>query len=337
MMKPLISVIIPAYNAEKTIVECLTAVCGQSYQELEIIVINDGSTDCTSTILADFQTNDSRIKIIDQNNGGVSSARNAGLMIASGDYIAFVDSDDIPDREMIEVLFHGLVSSNSDISICGHWVTFVGQRNKQYGSLKRYQRVLSGNEALQLLIYDKEIKSYPWDKLYKRALFQGILFPVGRIYEDYATMYKVFMRAQGVYQTSQPLYQYVHIANSLSRNFSPRGEYHFFLSVKERFFFMQNHPWLISDMKRFTAETVSLTFTVLKRFIRMDRSIVMVNEIKEIKTFFCSFAGFDRGHLNFVRYIKIVLMMRFLSHYSAFLRIVKNISTYLYTKVKLSG
>lgn len=337
MMRPLISVIIPAYNAEKTIRDCLNAVCSQTYRELEIIVINDGSTDNTAAILDEFRLADSRINAISQCNGGVSSARNTGLLNASGDYIAFVDSDDIAESQMIEILYDGIVSSNSDISICGHWVTFMGQRHMQFGLLRRCQRVLSGKEALQMLIYDKEIKSYPWDKLYKRELFQGILFPVGRIFEDYATMYKVFMRAHKVYQTSQPLYQYVHVANSLSRNFNPKGEYHFFQAVKERFLFMQNHPWLINDMKRFTAETVSLTFTVLKRFIRMDRSISMVDEVKEIKAFFCSFAGFDREHLDVIRYMKIVLMMRFLTHYATFLRIVKNISTYLYAKVRLSG
>ena len=120
MMRPLISVIIPAYNAEKTIRDCLNAVCSQTYRELEIIVINDGSTDNTAAILDEFRLADSRINAISQCNGGVSSARNTGLLNASGDYIAFVDSDDIAESQMIEILYDGIVSSHSDISICGH-------------------------------------------------------------------------------------------------------------------------------------------------------------------------------------------------------------------------
>ena len=120
MDEKLVSVIIPAYNIEDYIGRCLDSVLSQTYKNLEILVVDDGSSDCTGEILDDYEKKDQRIRVIHKENGGVSSARNIGIEAATGDYIGFVDGDDLMEPEMYKTLVNLLKEENADIAHCGH-------------------------------------------------------------------------------------------------------------------------------------------------------------------------------------------------------------------------
>lgn len=203
-----ISVIIPVYNVEKYINQCINSVINQTYTNLEIILIDDGSPDRCGEICEEYALKDSRIKVIHQSNGGLSKARNSGLDIATGDYIGFVDSDDYIKDNMYEFLLQLLLKNNADISICG---TFDIEKNSYYEEEHYY----NSEEAIKLMLTETKFNTSAWDKLYKRDLFNGIRFPEGKIYEDLATIYKLFHKASKIVYNSQPKYYYRITPNSI--------------------------------------------------------------------------------------------------------------------------
>ena len=147
---PLISIIIPVYNVNEYLEKCLCSVCGQTYKNLEIIVVDDGSTDGSGEICDMFAETDSRIKVIHQVNKGQSCARNEGLTIARGEYIGFVDSDDWIDPDMYEFLYHLLVDNDADISVCAHYIETTTRTKVRYssGTLTSF----SSDEAIRALV-----------------------------------------------------------------------------------------------------------------------------------------------------------------------------------------
>lgn len=158
MTKKLVSVIIPAYNIEKYIGRCLDSVLSQIYENLEIIIVDDGSSDGTGKILDDYEKRDSRIKVIHKENGGVSSARNKGLDMAVGDYIGFVDGDDIIAPEMYETLVKLLEEEDADIAHCGYQMVFPDRVDYYYNTGKR--KVQTTKEGLKDLLLGEIIEAW---------------------------------------------------------------------------------------------------------------------------------------------------------------------------------
>ncbi len=185
MQNDLISIIVPVYKVEEYIRECLDSIINQTYTNLEIILVDDGSPDDCGKICDEYAAKDSRIKVIHQQNGGLSAARNAGLDIASGGYIGFVDSDDFIELNMYKELHKCLIENDADMSICG--IKRFGDESKSdsYGNRK-----LNKNEYLKELLKDN-IKSYACNKLYKRYLFDVVRFPIGELFEDIKTMHLI--------------------------------------------------------------------------------------------------------------------------------------------------
>lgn len=202
---PLISVIVPVYKVEPYLRQCLDSLLSQTYENLEIILVDDGSPDNCGVICDEYATKERRIRVIHQENGGVSAARNAGLEAASGAYLGFVDSDDWIEPDMYEHLLLGLLQAQVDISICGHW-----QENGSGRALRGWERqeALNTEEAVALLLKDEQMRSYLWDKLYRRELFQGVRFPVGSTFEDVAVQHRLFTRAKKVFCLPETLYHY---------------------------------------------------------------------------------------------------------------------------------
>lgn len=225
--RPSISIIIPAYNTEKYLDKCITSVCRQTFEDLEVIIINDGSTDQTGNIADDWAQRDSRVRVVHTPNGGVAEARNIGLRHAQGRYIGFVDSDDWVEPEMFEKLVEAAQQDAADIAICGH------VRETDDGVLMRLRQpvkesaVWTGHQALVKLLLDYKIRAYLWDKLYKKELFKGLTFPEGRLFEDQQVLHKVFEKASKVSYISQPLYHYVQRGGSIlgAKNLTTDVEY----------------------------------------------------------------------------------------------------------------
>lgn len=191
MTKKLVSVIIPAYNIEKYIGRCLDSVLSQIYENLEIIIVDDGSSDGTGKILDDYEKRDSRIKVIHKENGGVSSARNKGLDMAVGDYIGFVDGDDIIAPEMYETLVKLLEEEDADIAHCGYQMVFPDRVDYYYNTGKR--KVQTTKEGLKDLLLGEIIEPGLVNKLYKKSVIKNHrLDETVKINEDLLMNYQVF-------------------------------------------------------------------------------------------------------------------------------------------------
>lgn len=212
-MQPLISVIIPAYNIENYIERCLKSVCEQTYENMEIIVIDDGSIDQTGKIIDRLADGDPRIIPIHKKNAGVSAARNSGLDRATGDYIGFVDGDDIIEKDMYEILVNNAVKYDADISHCGYRMVYPdGHTDLYYGTEKIVKQ--NNYEGIRDLLSGEYIEPGLWNKLYRKLLFHAIdKSPLWnseiRINEDLLMNYILFKKADCSIYQDIPLYQYI--------------------------------------------------------------------------------------------------------------------------------
>ncbi|KAB7671695.1 glycosyltransferase [Bacillus sp. B1-b2] len=228
----IISIIVPIYNVEDYLKRCLDSIIGQTYKSLEIILVNDGSTDSSGELCDIYKNKDTRIKVIHKNNGGISSTRNAGLEAASGKYIGFIDSDDWIDSDMYQSLHECLVNSNSDISICG--VKEV--RNNSIIKSNQVEEIvtLSSQEAIKLLIEDKKVKSFTWNKLYRREVFKNIYFPEGKKYEDIYLMHTIFKNAATITLLNEEKYYYMRRDDSITNEKTIENKYDYYNAYLKR-------------------------------------------------------------------------------------------------------
>lgn len=215
-MNSMVSIIIPVYNVEKYLRHCINSIIHQTYQNLEIILVDDGSTDNCGYICDEFARKDKRIKVIHKENGGLSDARNEGLKVASGDFLAFVDSDDWVDLRLFEMVMSSFESHFVDIVCFGSYKTDGRNKTTCFTTLKEIEWTRA--EALTELCKNDRIESHVWDKVYKKELFENTFFPVGKYYEDVYIMHRVFMKAKSVLFIDAPLYYY------LQRNTSIVGQ-----------------------------------------------------------------------------------------------------------------
>jgi glycosyltransferase involved in cell wall biosynthesis len=238
---PLISIIVPVYNVEKFLSKCIDSIINQSYRNLEIILINDGSTDNSASICREYKKKDARIKLIEKVNGGLSEARNFGIDISNGTYLSFVDSDDYIHPQMIESMMSRMIEKGADIIVCGHTIVDINGAIQSKVRDDNKIHLYNSARALNLILEDKKINSFAWDKIYKKILFKNLRYPIGRTFEDTAFTYKLFQRAKVVIQLNNSYYYYVNRANSLTKDLSPKKKYHNFLAFYERYLFALNN------------------------------------------------------------------------------------------------
>lgn len=217
-MYKLISVIIPVYKVENYLDECVASVASQTHKNLEIILVDDGSPDNCPQMCDSWAQKDSRIKVIHKKNGGLSDARNAGLGIASGDYVAFVDSDDCIEPDMLEKLLSALLRTDSDIAACG--IRNFGADKGTWGC----QDFVGTPEQIYTKLYNET--AYPvaaWNKLYRRSCWETLRFPVGKICEDTFTTYQLIHNAKRIVMIPEALYCYrIRPESIMTSAFSPK-------------------------------------------------------------------------------------------------------------------
>jgi exopolysaccharide biosynthesis predicted pyruvyltransferase EpsI/glycosyltransferase involved in cell wall biosynthesis len=228
-----ITIIIPVYRVEAFLRKCIESVIEQTYDHLEIILVDDGSPDNCPSICDEYARLDQRIKVIHQKNGGISAARNAGIELASGDYIAFVDSDDWVERDMYEVLYEKARALDADITICGYYI--VKENKISLSCVIEEDIVYSMEEALGELLQDTKVRNYLWNKLYKRDLFTRIRFPVAAAYEDMAAMYQLFVLANRIALIDEYKYYYSYRKEGLSKQSAFRYGYDLFKAARDRY------------------------------------------------------------------------------------------------------
>lgn len=204
-MNPLISVVVPVYKVEAFLNKCMESIVSQSYNNLEIILIDDGSPDHCPELCDAWAKRDARIKVIHKTNGGLSSARNAGLDICTGEYIAFVDSDDWIKPNMIQRMLEVIERENADICAC-NIVSCYPNKEVTWGG-KAY---LAGSSEtiLNLLYHDAEFPVCTWNKLYRRKLWESFRFPEGKICEDAFTTYLLLHKSDRIVHITDALYCY---------------------------------------------------------------------------------------------------------------------------------
>lgn len=206
-MNPLISVIVPIYNVEKYLARCVDSIVNQTYKNLEIILVDDGSPDRCPQMCDDYAKKDSRIKVVHKNNGGLSDARNAGMAVATGKYISFIDSDDYVSDDFFECLLDVVNKENSDIAECSVVKLYGDNRFDEFSddlSVKTYDT----QDAMSALIAENPFHQHVWNKLYKTELVRDIPYAVGKLNEDEFWTYQVFGRANKVSKLNKTMYYY---------------------------------------------------------------------------------------------------------------------------------
>lgn len=226
-MKDLISVIVPVYNVEPFISSCLDSLSKQIYQNFEVLLENDGSTDNSGAICREYADRDSRFHYFEKENAGVADARNFGIERSKGDYITFVDSDDWVTEEYLSILIETLKEQHSEIVVSTYstynesdGLFYIHVFDSDY-YVKNYNSKLLMEELPLLEGYDMSFLT-SWGILFKRELFQEVQFPFGRVCEDIGTNYKLFMQVEKVTYINKVLYWYRVGKEGLSNSYSPK-------------------------------------------------------------------------------------------------------------------
>ena len=219
---PLVSVIVPVYNVEDYLEECVRSIIAQSYKNLEIILVDDGSTDGCPSMCDALQKNDSRIAVIHKKNGGLSDARNVGLDIASGEYVCFVDSDDYIDGKYVEKLLVALESTGADMSVCGY-VNVRLDGTKDINE-KPERAILNTDKYWEVFLLQMHISFVvAWNKLYKKSIFDDLRYAKGKINEDEIILLDLLKKCKSISVISDFLYYYRQRPDSIMMSEKKRG------------------------------------------------------------------------------------------------------------------
>ena len=270
MEKDLISVIIPVYKVEKYLEKCIESIIKQTYTNLQIILVDDGSPDNCGKICDEYAKKDSRIEVIHKINGGLSDARNVGINRANGRYIGFVDSDDYIKEDMYEKLINLIKEYNADVSICNLYDVIDGKeyvRNKDNG-IHEYSRI----DILKEILLDKNIQSYAWNKLYKKELFDEIKYPIGKKYEDIGTTFYLFEKCNKIVVTSEPEYYYLKRSDSLVNNVTESTVLDYTEIIIQRYLYTKEN---IKELKKYN------NYYLAKTLITAHNDIELLGSISE--------------------------------------------------------
>lgn len=223
MQNPKVSVIVPIYNVEKYLDRCLRSIQEQSFEDYEVLMINDGSPDNSAAIAQDYENKDKRFKLFTKPNGGLSDARNYGIERATGDFIAFIDSDDYIHKDYLYTMYHECVDNDADMSYCRYKYELFDSGIKIPIIVSAAKEVMKTRDALNILIRDNYLQSYAWNKLYRRSLFidNDIRYPK-MYFEDIATSGRVLYHANKIAISDKYLYYYVRRAGSIMTTMDAR-------------------------------------------------------------------------------------------------------------------
>lgn len=213
--KILISVIVPVYKVEQYLSRCIDSIIHQTYQHLEIILVDDGSPDRCGEICDEYAKRDNRIKVIHKENGGLSDARNVALDAMTGDYVMFVDSDDWIDSETCESVLNQALKHQTDIVVFG--LSGIDSSGKVSKTVFRLKGEMSKSMGMRsLILNDKSIGNYVCNKIFKSSLFEEVRFPKGYMYEDQGTTYKLFHNASSIFVVPVSFYNYYKRSDSIT-------------------------------------------------------------------------------------------------------------------------
>lgn len=276
MNSPLISIIVPVYNVEPYLDKCVESILRQTYQNIEVILINDGSTDKSGEIVLKYENEDSRIKAIHQDNRGLSAARNIGIKASAGEYVSFIDSDDYVTDDYIQKLYEAIVTGDSDLSSASFYNVY-GEKAIPSGT--RQKRVVSGGvvakEFLTSVLGNDNRAA--WGKLFKREMLidNNLSFPLGKRHEDLAFLFESFCLSEKISFVGEPLYYYVHRESSITTSKGSGPDYDYDMveladtipGIAKRFNFVDRN-----DVNRFLLEKrLSYVYTRVRKGSELTR------------------------------------------------------------------
>ena len=244
----LVSVIVPVYNVEEYLGRCVDSILAQTYTNLEVILVDDGAKDSSGRICDEFAQRDARVRVIHKENGGLSSARNAGIDVAQGAYLEFVDSDDWLEPDAVESLLAAAQEHQVELVVGGRWDVSAKTGEKKKGLCPQSQEVLSGEELVSRIFRWDNCDSSACDKLFARRLFREVRFPYGVICEDVPIMYRIVLDAGRVALMDKPIYNYFHRSGSIT-----------YTGISEKTFHFSQHtavilPWIRANHPKLETE-----------------------------------------------------------------------------------
>ena len=297
-MESKVSVIVPIYNVEKYLKRCVDSLINQTYKNLEIILVDDGSPDNCPQLCDEFSNIDSRIIVIHKKNGGLSSARNAGLDIFTGDYVVFIDSDDYIAENMIEKMVESNINIDADIVVCDYYLDYTSflKKQKHY----KHKRIVSNSQKFKMLYNSRYAipTVVAWNKLYKRNIFNTIRYDNGKLHEDEFMICKLLNNANKILYIPERLYYYVQRDGSITSKFSLKSFDKieaFDLRIK---YFQDNKLYKFIDEAKYQKLLASIS--CLNGYVNsgLDIDALIVNKLKtDIKILL--------DELKFSKYLKL--------------------------------
>jgi glycosyltransferases involved in cell wall biogenesis len=209
-----ICIIVPVYNVERYVKKCIASILAQSYTNIEVIIVNDGSTDNSLGLCIECSKQDKRVRVVSKKNGGLSDARNYGMQFCTCELITFIDSDDFVSRDYIKNLYELMQKYQADIA-CTNYIRFYDNCDVTAVNKKIFEKVFDSQGAIKDVLYQKNIANSAWGKIYKFSLFEDIIFPKGRLCEDLGTFYKLFRKASIIVYSSIQDYYYLQRKTSI--------------------------------------------------------------------------------------------------------------------------
>ena len=248
--RDLISIVVPVYNVEKYLEKCINSIINQTYKNIEIILVDDGSTDDSGKLCDELKKKDNRIKVFHKKNGGLSDARNFGIEKASGKYIGFIDSDDFIKEDMYEILYNAIITTKADLSMCeviDCYGEIVNVENTHFDTFD-----LAPEEAIKKVMEAERVSVHAVSKLYKKSLFDNDLkFEVGKTAEDAIIMVELFSNCKKIAYVTAKEYYYIHRENSITtKKFNPNNGYDVIYAYNKNYDIIKNkYPMLLDVAK----------------------------------------------------------------------------------------
>ena len=302
-MMPKISVIVPVYKIESYLRQCVDSILAQTHENLEIILVNDGSPDNCGAICDEYAGADDRVVTIHQENRGVSAARNAGIDAATGEYLTFIDSDDWVESDTLEFLYDNLVKHGADISCCSHYFTYVNAVIPANSESEILQ--YDSEQAIEAGLIGKEITVGPWGKLYKKRIFDAIRFPLGvKIAEDAFIFADVTSEADRIVIETAPKYYYRQRKSSAINRAFDVGTMDIVRAFEKILRIVEARYANIADTAR--AQVLNANLEVLRR-MALSGNYKKTPEYKEVLTTLRRHYGFAMNSAFFTRNEKIKL------------------------------
>ncbi len=313
-----ISVVVPVYNVEAYIKKCIDSILKQTYKNLEIFLVDDGSLDKCGEICDAYGKMDKRIIVIHKENGGLSDARNTGIERATGEYIVFVDSDDYIEETMVENLYEAITAYDADIACCAKFVETEDKAVVQNNGLAFCE---NSEQVLGRMLLLDDIDTSAWGKMYRLSLFENIRYPFGKYYEDMGTTYKLFDKAEKIVHISNPGYHYlIRNGSILNQKFNKKHFDAIYFAQEIDLFIKQNYPKLIKESEAYYLLTV---MTLLQKVKESSNFSEYKEEYRQLKKLFHKKMGNVLKNPYIIRLKKIMAILIYFNQYKLVSKIKK--------------